>query len=117
MDTLFEIPFSGLIAQNGFHCPKMGKISNITNSSDPQAINSRIFVGNVNTFALTKDDIEAVFKRYGKIIGISMHKGYAFIQYTSDTESRNAVAGEDQRMYAGQQIGMYFYIIYILHSI
>ena len=83
----------------------MGKISNVTNSNDPQAINSRIFVGNLNTFALTKDDIEQVFKRYGKIIGISMHKGYAFIQYTNEVESRNSVAGEDQRIYAGQPIG------------
>ncbi len=81
------------------------KISNITNSTDPQAINSRIFVGNLNTFTVTKDVVESVFKRYGKIIGISMHKGYAFVQYTNEQDARNAVAGEDQRVYAGQQIG------------
>ena len=84
---------------------RMGKISNITNSSDPHAINSRIFVGNLNTFTLTKDDVECVFKRYGRIIGISMHKGYAFVQYTSEVDARNAVAGEDQRVYATQPIG------------
>ena len=84
---------------------RMGKISNITNSSDPHAINSRIFVGNLHTFTLTKDDVECVFKRYGRIIGISMHKGYAFVQYTSEVDARNAVAGEDQRVYATQPIG------------
>ncbi len=83
----------------------MGKISNITNSNDPQSINSRIFVGNLNTFLLNKDDVERIFKRYGRIIGISMHKGYAFVQYTNEYDARNCVAGEDQRIYASQPIG------------
>ena len=84
---------------------KMGKISNITNGTDPASTNSRVFVGNLNTFTLTKDDVECVFKRYGRIIGISMHKGYAFVQYTTEYDARNAVAGEDQRVYATQAIG------------
>ena len=88
----------------------MGKISNITNSNDPQMINSRVFCGNLNTFTLTKDDVEAIFKRYGRIIGISMHKGYAFVQYTNEYDARNAVAGEDQRIYAGQPVGEYLKI-------
>ena len=89
----------------------VGKISNITNSNDPQMINSRIFCGNLNTFTLTKDDVEGIFKRYGRIIGISMHKGYAFVQYTNEYDARNAVAGEDQRIYAGQPVGKSIKII------
>lgn len=84
---------------------EMGKISNVTNSTDPLSVNSRLFVGNLNTFALTKDAVETVFQRYGRIIGISMHKGFAFVQYTNEHDARKAVAGEDQRIYAGQQIG------------
>lgn len=84
----------------------MGKISNITNSTDPQSINSRIFVGNLNTFVITKEDVERIFQRYGKILGISMHKGYAFIQFSTEAEARGAVQGEDQRVYAAQPIGM-----------
>lgn len=53
----------------------MGKISNVTNSSEPGAINSRIFVGNLNTFVLTKENVESIFNRYGTIVGISIHKG------------------------------------------
>ena len=53
----------------------MRKISNVTNSTDPSAINARIFVGNLNTFVLTKDNVENIFNRYGTIVGISMHKG------------------------------------------
>ena len=90
-----------------FAFTSMGKISNITNNNDPQSLISRIFVGNLNTFLLNKDDVERIFKRYGRIIGISMHKGYAFVQYTNEYDARNSVAGEDQRIYATQPIGEY----------
>lgn len=83
----------------------MGKISNVTNSSDPRAVNARVFVGNLNTVSLSKDDVRAMFDRYGPIDAISMHRGYAFIQYGEEQAARNAVAGEDQRVYLGQQIG------------
>ena len=43
--------------------------------------------------------------RYGKLDGISMHKGYAFIQYACEQDARNAVKAEDQRVYATQAIG------------
>jgi heterogeneous nuclear ribonucleoprotein C1/C2 len=83
----------------------MGKISNITNSADPTLVLARLFVGNLNTFVITKEDVENIFKRYGKIIGISMHKGFAFVQYTTEQEARAAVQAEDQRVYATQPIG------------
>lgn len=86
----------------------MGKISNVTNSSDPHSIKSRVFVGCLNTFTLTKDDVQAIFDRYGSISAISMHKGYAFVQYMDEQSARNAVAGEDQRVYAAQRIGDLF---------
>ena len=99
--------------------PTMGKISNFTNSHSPQAINSRVFVGNLNTFSLSKASVEQLFQRYGHIVAISMHKGYAFVQYVSEFEARCAVAGEDQRLYANQPIGESTTInllIYILWS-
>ena len=84
---------------------KMSHISNITNSKDPNDINARIFVGNLNTFILNKVDVESIFQRYGNIEAISLHKGFAFVQYTSEKDARSAVTGEDQRIYAGQKIG------------
>ena len=92
----------------------MGKISNVTNSTEPSLVTSRLFVGNLNTFVITKDDVENIFKRYGKIIGISMHKGFAFVQYMTEAEARNAVQGEDQRVYATQPIGKQTIYIYVL---
>lgn len=45
------------------------KVGNQTSSQDPQAVNSRIFVGNLNTFQVNKIDVEKVFQRYGRIVG------------------------------------------------
>lgn len=80
------------------------KVGNQTSSQDPQAVNSRIFVGNLNTFQVTKTDVEKVFQRYGRIAGISMHKGYAFVQFTSPFDARSACLGEDGRSISGQVI-------------
>merc|ERR1719464_926410 len=78
------------------------KVGNQTSSVDPQAVNSRIFVGNLNTFQVTKTDVEKVFQRYGRIAGISMHKGYAFVQFTSPFDARSACLGEDGKTLCGQ---------------
>lgn len=48
---------------------KLSKVGNQTNSQDPQAVNSRVFVGNLNTFQCSKTDVERMFQRYGRIAG------------------------------------------------
>ncbi|XP_037538327.1 heterogeneous nuclear ribonucleoproteins C1/C2 isoform X3 [Nematolebias whitei] len=76
--------------------------SNVTNKTDPRSLNSRVFIGNLNTLLVTKVDIESIFSKYGKIVGCSVHKGYAFVQYANERNARSAVAGEDGRMIVGQ---------------
>nr|XP_046237230.1 heterogeneous nuclear ribonucleoproteins C1/C2 isoform X2 [Scatophagus argus]XP_046237231.1 heterogeneous nuclear ribonucleoproteins C1/C2 isoform X2 [Scatophagus argus]XP_046237232.1 heterogeneous nuclear ribonucleoproteins C1/C2 isoform X2 [Scatophagus argus]XP_046237233.1 heterogeneous nuclear ribonucleoproteins C1/C2 isoform X2 [Scatophagus argus]XP_046237234.1 heterogeneous nuclear ribonucleoproteins C1/C2 isoform X2 [Scatophagus argus]XP_046237235.1 heterogeneous nuclear ribonucleopro len=76
--------------------------SNVTNKTDPRSLNSRVFIGNLNTLLVTKADVEAIFSKYGKIVGCSVHKGYAFVQYSNERNARAAVAGEDGRMIVGQ---------------
>ncbi|KAI4809695.1 hypothetical protein KUCAC02_018561 [Chaenocephalus aceratus] len=49
-------------------------------------------------------DIEAIFAKYGKIVGCSVHKGYAFVQYASERNARAAVTGENSRVIAGQSL-------------
>jgi len=80
----------------------MTKVGNQTSSQDPQAVNSRIFVGNLNTFQITKSDVERLFQKYGRLAGISMHKGYAFVQFTSPFDARSACLGEDGKLECGQ---------------
>lgn len=79
--------------------------SNVTNKNDPRSLNSRVFIGNLNTAIVKKADIEVIFAKYGKIVGCSVHKGYAFVQYISERNARAAVAGENTRIIAGQPLG------------
>ncbi|XP_053199362.1 heterogeneous nuclear ribonucleoprotein C-like isoform X3 [Scomber japonicus] len=76
--------------------------SNVTNKTDPRSLNSRVFIGNLNTLLVTKADVEAIFSKYGKIVGCSVHKGYAFVQFSNERNARAAVSGEDGRMIVGQ---------------
>ncbi|XP_051279370.1 heterogeneous nuclear ribonucleoproteins C1/C2 isoform X1 [Dicentrarchus labrax] len=76
--------------------------SNVTNRTDPRSLNSRVFIGNLNTLLVTKGDVEAIFSKYGKIVGCSVHKGYAFVQFANERNARAAVNGEDGRMIVGQ---------------
>jgi RNA recognition motif-containing protein len=61
---------------------KMSKLSNQTNSQDPQAVNSRVFVGNLNTFQCSKTDVERMFQRYGRLAGESFHSATEFRELT-----------------------------------
>ncbi|XP_034411466.1 RNA-binding Raly-like protein isoform X1 [Cyclopterus lumpus] len=78
--------------------------SNVTNKNDPRSLNSRVFIGNLNTAVVTKGDIETIFAKYGKIVGCSVHKGFAFVQYVSERNARAAVARENTRVIAGQSL-------------
>ncbi|EHB00508.1 Heterogeneous nuclear ribonucleoproteins C1/C2 [Heterocephalus glaber] len=79
--------------------------SNVTNKTDPHSMNSHVFIGNLNTL-VKKSDVEAIFSKYGKIVGSSVHKGFAFVQYVNERNAWAAVAGEDGRMIAGQVLGI-----------
>ncbi|XP_077409868.1 RNA-binding Raly-like protein isoform X5 [Vanacampus margaritifer] len=78
--------------------------SNVTNKNDRRSLNSRVFIGNLNTAMVKKTDIEVIFAKYGKILGCSVHKGYAFVQYINERNARAAVAGENARVIAGQPL-------------
>ncbi|KAM4806042.1 RNA-binding Raly-like protein [Urocitellus parryii] len=77
----------------------------ITNNNDLRSINSGVFIGNLNSAIVKKFDIEAVFSKYGKIVGCSVHRGYAFVQYMSAQHARAAVAGENAWIIRGQLLG------------
>lgn len=79
--------------------------SNVTNKNDPKSINSRVFIGNLNTALVKKSDVETIFSKYGRVAGCSVHKGYAFVQYSNERHARAAVLGENGRVLAGQTLG------------
>ncbi|KAM4692510.1 RNA-binding protein Raly isoform 1-T2 [Rhinophrynus dorsalis] len=78
--------------------------SNITNKNDPKSLNSRVFIGNLNTAVVKKSDVESIFSKYGRVVGCSVHKGYAFVQYLNERHARGAVLGENGRVLAGQTL-------------
>uniref|UniRef100_A0A8D2NG46 RRM domain-containing protein n=1 Tax=Zonotrichia albicollis TaxID=44394 RepID=A0A8D2NG46_ZONAL len=71
--------------------------SNITNKNDPKSINSRVFIGNLNTAVVKKSDVETIFSKYGRVVGCSVHKGYAFVH------GKAGSAGSMARYRAGEQ--------------
>uniref|UniRef100_A0A8D2JFS1 Uncharacterized protein n=1 Tax=Sciurus vulgaris TaxID=55149 RepID=A0A8D2JFS1_SCIVU len=38
--------------------------SNVTNKTDPRSMSSLVFIGNLNTLAVKKSDLEAIFLKY-----------------------------------------------------
>lgn len=69
MITKYLLFFVFLQANTQSFMMKVSKLSNQTNSQDPQAVNSRVFVGNLNTFQCSKTDVERMFQKYGRLAG------------------------------------------------
>uniref|UniRef100_A0A8D2DMR3 RRM domain-containing protein n=1 Tax=Sciurus vulgaris TaxID=55149 RepID=A0A8D2DMR3_SCIVU len=78
--------------------------SNVTNKNDPKSINSRVFIGNLNTAVVKKSDVETIFSTYGRVASCLVHKGYAFVQYANERHAQAAVLGENGRVLAGQTL-------------
>lgn len=49
--------------------------------------------------------------------GISMHKGYAFVQFTNPFDARNACHGEDGRTILSQVLGKCFSRVLVCHRV
>ena len=54
-------------------------LSSMTN--DPETAYMRVFVGNINTNSVSKQLLSRIFSKYGYITAISMHRGFAFVQF------------------------------------
>ncbi|XP_076813719.1 uncharacterized protein LOC143460187 isoform X2 [Clavelina lepadiformis] len=73
-------------------------------TSNPATAHMRVFVGNLNTMSITKPTLQNIFGKYGNISAISMHRGFAFVQYSNAYSARSAVQGENGSVIAGQTI-------------
>lgn len=81
-----------------------------TNSSDPKMLNARVFIGNLPSEKVTRLEIENLFSPYGKMLGISLHKSYGFVQYEKEEEAKKAVAGMHNHHLHGLSLGKFCYI-------
>uniref|UniRef100_A0A803T0B1 RALY heteroous nuclear ribonucleoprotein n=1 Tax=Anolis carolinensis TaxID=28377 RepID=A0A803T0B1_ANOCA len=98
------LPDLSYLVHSGVKMSLKVQTSNITNKNDPKSINSRVFIGNLNTAVVKKSDVETIFSKYGRVVGCSVHKGYAFVQYSNERHARAAVLGENGRILAGQTL-------------
>ena len=98
----------GMPPRNPYIPPGGSSVGMNTSDSNPESVNCRVFVGNLNTVKISRDDLDAMFRRYGVITAVSTHKGYGFVQFTNPMDARAAVQGEDQRVYAEQKLGKNF---------
>ena len=75
--------------------------SHTTNGKEEQYQKCRIFVGHLPVDFLSKDDIYWIFEKYGKILAISLHKGYAFLQFKNSEMAELAATSENGRRVKG----------------
>ena len=53
--------------------------------------NSRLFVGNLASERVTKEEMEELFGKYGHIIEVSMHPSFGFVQFSSPAAAKAAM--------------------------
>ncbi len=76
-----------------------------TSSSDPKLMDSRVFIGNLPADMISRHEVEDGFKKYGKILGISLHKSYGFVQYDKEEDAKAAVEAWNGKKMKGYVLG------------
>lgn len=76
-----------------------------TSSNDPKMLEARVFIGNLPSESVTRQAVENMYKEYGKILGISMHKSYGFVQFDNEDSAKTAVKATHGTMMSGKRLG------------
>lgn len=70
---------------------------------DKKIQSSRLYIGFLSD-RVTKVDLEEKFSKYGRVSGISMQKGFAFLQFGHEDEATEAIKQENGAMFKGNRI-------------
>ncbi|XP_019763527.2 nuclear receptor coactivator 5 [Dendroctonus ponderosae] len=70
---------------------------------NPATAPSRIYIGSIPK-TIIADDLEAKFSKYGKILGLVINSGFAFIQYEFENEAQSAIRMENGAVMMGRKI-------------
>ena len=85
----------------------MSSIPRNTSSTDPKLLKARVFIGNLATEKVKREDLTETFEIYGEVIGCSLLRGYGFVQFLSEEDARNAVRGENGKTMRGDTMGVF----------
>ncbi|XP_040186131.1 nuclear receptor coactivator 5 isoform X2 [Rana temporaria] len=77
---------------------------NLIKSEDPKDLERRIFVGNLPSDKMSRNDFETLFSKYGAITAVSMFRGYGFVQYERKEDADSASKGENGQLYKGYRL-------------
>ncbi|XP_078688328.1 nuclear receptor coactivator 5-like isoform X4 [Branchiostoma floridae x Branchiostoma belcheri] len=75
-----------------------------SDTNDPRSINARVFIGNLPTDRLTRQELEGQFSKYGHITACSLHKGFGFVQFAEEQDARESVKGEAGKTIKGFKV-------------
>ncbi|XP_066289905.1 nuclear receptor coactivator 5-like isoform X7 [Branchiostoma lanceolatum] len=75
-----------------------------SDTNDPRSINARVFIGNLPTDRMTRQELEDQFSKYGRITACSLHKGFGFVQFSDEQDARESVKGEVGKVIKGFKV-------------
>ena len=76
-----------------------------TSSNDPKMMEARVFIGNLPADEVNRQAVEELYKEFGKILGISLHKSYGFVQFENSDCANTAVKATHGRIMNGKRLG------------
>jgi len=62
-----------------------------TNSNNASSLRCRVFVGNLATDKVTKQEVEDLFSKFGRVASISLHNNFGFVQFDKENAADEAV--------------------------
>lgn len=71
--------------------------------TNPATAGSRIYIGGLAK-TIVAADLEEKFKMHGKILGLVLQMGFAFIQYETASQAQAAIMNENNAMLHGRKI-------------
>lgn len=107
-----EEAFPAVLLLHMSETPKEARLQRIydregrnTSSMDPKMMNARVFIGNLAADRVTRQDVVKLFEPHGKVLGVSLHKSYGFVQFDNEENAKSAVKATNGTMVEGLRVG------------
>lgn len=72
---------------------------------NPATAPARIYIGGLQS-TIVSDDLDIKFSEYGTILGLSLQKGFAFIQYETPENAKRAISAAHGSLMHGKKISV-----------